>query len=297
METINFLSSHGDLKIDAKFKDITTIHIGGEIKYLVSPFDVNRLKMIITYLKEEVIPFKIMGRGSNMICGDERYEGCVIKLDHLNHYHFDEEGLLYVEAGMMVPRLANVLASQGYSNLEFASGIPGTIGGLVFMNAGAYRVSMSDVVEEVLVLRDGELVWMKKDELKFSYRHSIFKEKLDWVIIAAKIRIVKKDSEEIKRIMQERLIRRKATQPLDKASAGSCFKNPDGDFAWRLIDAVGLRGYKYHGIEVSEKHPNFIINTSGATASDFIMTTNYIKTLVKSEFNIDLVMEVELFNC
>lgn len=297
METVNFLSSHGDLKIDAKFKDLTTIRIGGSIKYLVSPFDVNRLKLIITYLKEEAIPFKMLGRGSNLVCGDEPYEGCVIKLEHLNHYHFNEDGLLYVEAGMMVPRLANVLASQGYSNLEFASGIPGTIGGLVFMNAGAYKMSMSDVVEEVLVLKDGELVWMKKDELNFSYRHSIFRDNLDWVIVAAKIRIVKKASEEIKHLMQERLIRRRATQPLDKPSAGSCFKNPDGDFAWRLIDGVGLRGYKYHGIEVSPKHPNFITNTNGATASDFIMTTNYIKACVKKEYNIDLVMEVELFHC
>ena len=97
--------------------------------------------------------------------------------------------------------------------------------------------------------------------------------------------------------MQDRLVRRRATQPLDKPSAGSCFKNPEGDFAWRLIDGVGLRGYKCHGIEVSDKHPNFIINTNGATASDFIMTTNYIKAKVKAQYDIDLVMEVELFNC
>lgn len=296
METVNFLSSHGDLKLDARFKDITTIKIGGPIKYLVSPFDINRLKMIITYLKEENIPYKVIGRGSNLICGDDLYDGCVIRLEHLDHYSFDN-GKLFVEAGMMIPRLANMLAAQGLSNLEFASGIPGTLGGLVFMNAGAYKMSMSDIVESVLVLKDGEIVEMTNEECQFSYRHSIFHEHLDWVILAATLNMKKGKSKEIKELMADRLRRRRATQPLDKPSAGSCFKNPDGDFAWRLIDAVGLRGYKYHGILVSDKHPNFILNVDDARADDFITTTNYIRAKVKDAYNVDLIMEVELFNC
>lgn len=297
METVDFLSSNGDLRVDARFSDITTIRIGGAIKYLVSPFDLNRLKIIVTYLKEEGIPFKMVGRGSNLVCGSDTFEGCVIRLDHLNRYDIDEDGLLYVEAGMLMPRLANVLASQGLTNLEFASGIPGTLGGLVFMNAGAYKRSMSDVIDSVLVLKDGEFVWMKNEELDFAYRHSIFHEHLDWVIIAAKIRVEKGDSEAIKALMLERLTRRKATQPLDKPSAGSCFKNPEGDFAWRLIDGVGLRGYQYNGIEVSLKHPNFILNVGQAKAEDFISTTNYIRAKVKTAYDVDLFMEVELFNC
>ena len=297
METINFLSSHGDLRTDARFSDITTIRIGGDIKYLVSPFDVNRLKVIITYLKEEGIPFKVMGRGSNMVCGDNTYEGCVIRLEHLNHFHFEEDGTLYVEAGMMIPRLANMLASQGLSNLEFASGIPGTLGGLVFMNAGAYKRSMCDIVDSVLVLRDGEFVWLTNEECQFSYRHSIFRDHLDWIIIAAKLKVEKGKSTEIKALISDRLFRRRTTQPLDKPSAGSCFKNPEGDFAWRLIDGVGLRGYRYNGIEVSEKHPNFILNVDKARAEDFIMTTNLIRAKVKAVYDVDLIMEVELFNC
>lgn len=297
MEIVNFLSSHGDLKLDASFKDITTIKIGGPIKYLVSPFDINRLKVIITFLKEENIPYKVVGHGSNLICGDKTYDGCVIRLEHLDHYYFDEEHKLYVEAGMMIPRLANVLASQGLSGLEFASGIPGTLGGLVYMNAGAYKSSMADIVESVLVLKDGEIVWMNKDELDFSYRHSIFHDHLDWIILAAKITVTKSKTNEIKELMADRLKRRKATQPLDKPSAGSCFKNPEENFAWHYIDGIGLRGYRHNGIEVSAKHPNFILNVDKASAKDFIETTDYIIEKVKEKYDVDLIMEVEKFNC
>lgn len=296
METVNFLSSHGDLRLDASFKDITTIKMGGKIKYLVSPFDLNRLKLIVTYLKEEMIPFKVFGRGSNMICGSGDYNGCIIRLDHINHYHFDE-GMVCVEAGMMVPRLANVLSSQGLSGLEFASGIPGTIGGLIYMNAGAYKRSMMDIVDSVLVLIDGELKWLSKEEVRFSYRHSIFHDHNDWVIVAAKLYLVKDDPEKIRELMANRLSRRRATQPLDKPSAGSCFKNPDNDFAWRLIEGIGFRGYRYNGIMVSDKHPNFIVNNGGGNAEDFIATANLIQARVKNQYDVDLKMEVEIFNC
>lgn len=296
METVNFLSSHGDLRLDASFKDITTIKMGGKIKYLVSPFDLNRLKLIVTYLKEEMIPFKVFGRGSNMICGSGDYDGCIIRLDHINHYHFDE-GMVCVEAGMMVPRLANVLSSQGLSGLEFASGIPGTIGGLVYMNAGAYKRSMMDIVDSVLVLIDGELKWLSNEEVRFSYRHSIFHDHNDWVIVAAKLHLVKDDPEKIRELMANRLSRRRATQPLDKPSAGSCFKNPDNDFAWRLIEGIGFRGYRYNGIMVSDKHPNFIVNNGGGNAEDFVATANLIQARVKNQYDVDLKMEVEIFNC
>ncbi len=296
-ETVNFLSSHGDVSTEARFKDITTIKMGGDIAYLVSPFDMNRLTMIVKYLKEQDIDYKIVGRGSNMVCGSLPYQGCVIRLEHMNRYHFDDDGELYIEAGVMAPRLANVMAAQGLSALEFASGIPGTIGGLVYMNAGAYKKSMSDIVTKVLVLIDGETVWLDKSELGFGYRTSIFQSHPDWTILACKIRVEKAKPEVIKALIADRLKRRRATQPLDKPSAGSCFRNPEGDFAWRLIDASGFRGYRYNGIEVSSKHPNFILNADGGTAEDFIMTTNLIKVKVMDNFGIDLIMEVELFNC
>ncbi len=297
MEIINFLSSHADLKLDASFKDITTIKLGGPIKYLVSPFDMNRLKVIVSFLKEYAIPFKVVGRGSNLVCGSKTYEGCVILLEHINHYHFEDDNLIYVESGMVIPRLCNTLAKLGYSGLEFASGIPGNLGGLVYMNAGAYKKEMSDIVKEVLVLEDGEFRWLKKEECEFSYRHSIFHERRDVIILAAKLKLEKKPSDDIKELIADRLARRRATQPLDKPSCGSCFKNPDGDFAWRLIDGVGMRGYCYNGIEVSNKHPNFIVNTGHAKGEDFVATLNLVKAKVLDKYGINLREEVEIFNC
>ena len=242
IETANFLSSHGDLRIDARFKDITTIRIGGKIDYLVSPYDVERLLLILRYLREKDIPFKILGRGSNLLCGEADYEGCVIRLDHINEYSFDKDSVT-VGAGASVVRLSKLLALQGLSGFEFASGIPGTIGGLIYMNAGAYKSSASEIVKRVLVLDEERQFWMDKSELDFAYRSSIFQKHPEWIILGGEFNIREGDREEILKLMADRLKRRQETQPLDKPSAGSCFRNREGDFAWRLIDGVGMRGY------------------------------------------------------
>ncbi|MBR2553144.1 MAG: UDP-N-acetylmuramate dehydrogenase [Erysipelotrichaceae bacterium] len=296
IETANFLSSHGDLRIDARFKDITTIRIGGKIDYLVSPYDVERLLLILRYLREKDIPFKILGRGSNLLCGEADYEGCVIRLDHINEYSFDKDSVT-VGAGASVVRLSKLLALQGLSGFEFASGIPGTIGGLIYMNAGAYKSSASEIVKRVLVLDEERQFWMDKSELDFAYRSSIFQKHPEWIILGGEFNIREGDREEILKLMADRLKRRQETQPLDKPSAGSCFRNPEGDFAWRLIDGVGMRGYQFNGIKVSEKHPNFIVNMGSATANDFLITSNLIQSKVKEVYGVDLRREVECFNC
>ena len=296
IETANFLSSHGDLRVDARFKDITTIRIGGKIDYLVSPYDVERLLLILRYLREKDIPFKILGRGSNLLCGEADYEGCVIRLDHINEYSFDKDSVT-VGAGASVVRLSKLLALQGLSGFEFASGIPGTIGGLIYMNAGAYKSSASEIVKRVLVLDEERQFWMDKSELDFAYRSSIFQKHPEWIILGGEFNIREGDREEILKLLADRLKRRQETQPLDKPSAGSCFRNPEGDFAWRLIDGVGMRGYQFNGIKVSEKHPNFIVNMGSATANDFLITSNLIQSKVKEVYGVDLRREVECFNC
>ncbi|MBQ6367720.1 MAG: UDP-N-acetylmuramate dehydrogenase [Erysipelotrichaceae bacterium] len=296
IETANFLSSHGDLRVDARFKDITTIRIGGKIDYLVSPYDVERLLLILRYLREKDIPFKILGRGSNLLCGEADYEGCVIRLDHINEYSFDKDSVT-VGAGASVVRLSKLLALQGLSGFEFASGIPGTIGGLIYMNAGAYKSSASEIVKRVLVLDEERQFWMDKSELDFAYRSSIFQKHPEWIILGGEFNIREGDRDEILKLMADRLKRRQETQPLDKPSAGSCFRNPEGDFAWRLIDGVGMRGYQFNGIKVSEKHPNFIVNMGSATANDFLITSNLIQSKVKEVYGVDLRREVECFNC
>ena len=298
LETANFLSTHGTLRTDASFKDITTIKIGGKIDYLVSPFDLERLLIILRYLKEEDIPFKIVGCGSNLVCGDGDYEGCVIRLNKLDDYTIDNN-ILDVSAGVRVPSISRVTASLSKSGLEFACGIPGSVGGALYMNAGAYRSSMGNIVEAVHVLDivSEKDFWLSKDECAYAYRSSIFQKEKDWIVLGAKLNLVDGNREKILALNAERLKRRLSTQPLDKPSAGSCFRNPEGDFSWRLIDGAGLRGYQLNGIKISEKHSNFIINAGNATANDFIALTELIKLKVKEKYGVDMHREVEIFHC
>ena len=291
-----FLSKHGDYSSDKSFKQLTTIKMGGEIAHYVEPYGVDDLKEIIKFLRENLIDFKVLGNGSNLICGSDRYEGVVISLKHFDNYEIQNTSV-YVEAGLLAPYLANKLANEGLSGLEFASGIPGTIGGLIYMNAGAYKKEMSDVIKKVIVLKNDEVVTMEKDELKFAYRYSIFKEHPHWLIVAAYLEMKEKDIEEIKSLMKERLERRKETQPLDKASAGSCFRNPNNDFAWKLIDSIDYRGYKKNDIEVSSKHSNFIINVNNGSGEDYLEVARDIQNKVKEKYGVKLIMEVEKFNC
>lgn len=291
-----FLKQHGDYSCDKYFKDLTTVKMGGHIRHFVMPNNVDDLKEIVDYLKTNKILFKVVGNGSNLICGESEFDGVVINLKKINSYEISNEEV-YVEAGVMAPALANILAKQGLSCLEFASGIPGTMGGLIYMNAGAYKGEMADVINEVLVLKDNEFVWMKNDECNFSYRHSIFHDHPRWVVIAAKLKLVKKSSEIIVDLMNDRLQRRRQTQPLDMPSAGSCFRNPDDGFAWKLIDGIGYRGAEKNGVCVSEKHSNFIVNTGNGTAEDYLGIAYEVQDKVKEKYGIKLVMEVEKFNC
>ncbi len=291
-----FLKQHGDYSQDKYFKDLTTLKMGGHIKHFVSPSSVDDLNAIISYLKSNQIFFKVIGNGSNLICGESEYNGVVISLKKLNSYEISNDEV-YVEAGVMAPALANILAKQGLSCLEFASGIPGTIGGLIYMNAGAYKSDMSNVINEVLVLRDDKLVWMKNDECNFSYRHSIFHDHPRWVVIAGRLKLVKKPISTIEELMEDRFQRRKLTQPLDKPSAGSCFRNPENGFAWKLIDGIGYRGASHNDVSVSDKHSNFIVNNGNGEASDYLSLAYDIQDKVKEKYGIKLVMEVEKFNC
>lgn len=292
----DFLRKHGDYREDKSFKDLTTIKMGGKILHYVEPYNIDDLKAIITYIRENHIDYKILGNGSNLIVGSNDYNGVVINLKHFDNYEITNTEV-YVEAGILAPYFAQVLASAGLSGFEFASGIPGTIGGLIYMNAGAYKKEIGDIIKEVNVLRDNEIVTLKKEDLKLAYRYSIFKEHPHWTVISCVLKLENKDSKEIKALMQERLERRQSTQPLDKPSAGSCFRNPDGVYAWKLIDELGYRGYKLNDVEVSNKHSNFIINNGCGKAEDYLSIVYDIQDKVAKEYNIKLIMEVEKFNC
>ena len=291
-----FLKKHGDYRTDLSFKELTTIKMGGKIEHFVQPYNVDELINIYNYLKDNNIPYKVLGNGSNLVCGQETYDGVVISLKHFDDYSIKEDEL-YVQAGVLAPYLAQILARKGLSGFEFASGIPGTIGGLIYMNAGAYKKETKDIIREVDILDDGVKKTLSIEDIKFGYRFSSFQDNPRVIIIGAKLKLEKSNTESIVDLMEDRFKRRRKTQPLDKFSAGSCFRNGDDYFVWKLIDEIGYRGYKINDIEVSSKHPNFIINNGNGNASDFIKLTSEIEKKVKEKYNIDLIEEVEKFNC
>lgn len=275
---------------------MTTLRIGGYAKYVCYPDSDVALDAVLRLTKKHAVSYKMIGKGSDMLCSDDDYDGLVIRLDrHFNSSYFSANEVT-VQAGCSTIALAVRAMKNGLSGLEFASGIPGTIGGAVFMNAGAYRSSMADIIEEVFVYRNGKLEWIPNEECEFSYRSSTFQKHLDWIIVAARLKLTPADPNEIEALMKNRKERRLASQPLDYPSCGSVFRNPEGRNAWELIEGIGYRGKQIGDACVSEKHCNFIINKGHAKADDYLKLVKEIQTKVKQKFDVDLVTEMEMFN-
>ena len=290
------LQHFGKTDYNVPLSSMTTLRIGGNARYVCYPDDVVSLDGIIRLLDKEGIPYKVFGRGSNMLCSDDDYEGAIIRLDRgFDRYYFNDDHLI-AYAGCSIIHLAYESMKNELSGLEFASGIPGTVGGLTFMNAGAYKSCMKDIVERVMVYRNGTTEWINADDCGFAYRHSIFHEHPDWIILAADMKLEHKDDNEIREVIESRKARRMATQPLDKPSAGSVFRNPDEIPAWQLIEGIGYRGRQVGGAKVSEKHVNFIVNENRASATDFMTLVDEITKKVMEQYGIELHMEVEKFN-
>lgn len=290
------LSKYCDVEENVPLSSLTSLRIGGIARYVVYPLRVVSLIEVIKILKDNNIKFKVFGKGTNILCSDNYYDGAIIKLDRgFKDFYFDDNSCI-AQAGCSIISIAYEAMKNSLSGLEFASGIPASVGGVTYMNAGAYNMEMKDVISEVFVLRDQKLEWIKNEECDFSYRHSIFHDHLDWIIVAVKFNFSSKPSEAIKKVIDERRKRRIQTQPLEKFSAGSTFKNPEGYSSWKLIDDIGYRGKMIGGAMVSLKHSNFLINENMASASDFMELVEEIQTKVKEEFGVDLEMEVERFN-
>ncbi len=293
---LDLLKPYGEIQENVSFKTLTTFRVGGIAKTVIYPNDSFSLISIIKILKDNDCEYKVFGNGSNILCSEDEYDGFIIRLNRtMNNFFFDED-YLTAQAGCSIINLSYQAMKNSLSGLEFASGIPGTLAGCIFMNAGAYKSDMSNIIEEVEVLVDDKIIWLNNKECDFSYRHSIFSAHPDWIIISAKIRLHKGDQQQISDLMKNRQERRMATQPLEYPSAGSTFRNTEEHFAWKLIDEIGYRGKKIGGAQVSEKHSNFIINVDNASADDIIKLTDEIKREVKDRFNVDMIMEVEKFN-
>ena len=282
----------GEVSRNVNLRDYTTYKLEGNALCLVSPDDVNGMIKLLKYLREKSIKYKIIGNGSNLIFG-EYYDGVLIKLDSFQNLEIVGNRIV-VGAGYNLMKLALRVSRQGLTGLEFATGIPGTVGGSVFMNAGAYKSDMGYVVSSIKVINPNlEEEILENKELNFHYRTSFLQEHPDYICIEATMFLKKGDSNEIMRIINDRKQRRLESQPLEYPSAGSVFRNPEGDFAGRLVESIGYKGKHIGDATVSEKHANFIINTGHASGNDIKKLINEIKDKVKQEYNIELKVEQE----
>ena len=291
------IASHlGKVLINEKISNYTTYKVGGKVRAVIYPKGEEELVSLVKLLKSRKIKYFVLGNGSNVLFSDNIYDGVIIKLDTFNKINI-EDNIIEVGAGYPLIKLSNDAMRNSLCGLEFASGIPGTVGGAVFMNAGAYGEDMSMIVKSVRVLTsDLEIKEFTKEEMEFSYRTSLLQKHLDYVCISAKLELQKGNKEEIEKIIVERRKTRRETQPLNFPSAGSVFRNPDGMYAGKLIEDMGLKGYRQGKAEVSTKHANFIINTGNAKASDIKKIIDYIKQKALTKYNIKLRVEQRLIN-
>lgn len=292
------LRLHGDVEEHTSIKFLNTYHIGGTTRYLISPNSINDLIAVLKILKENNISYFILGNGSNIIFNSREYNGAIIRLNKLNgiEIHPDME-MVYAEAGVLLPKLSQDVVNESLTGLEFAAGIPGTVGGAIYGNAGAYNACILDYVESVTVLDEKYNVKiLEHEDITYSYRTSMFKEKKNMIILAVKFFLKKGDKENSLKVLEDRRRRRLESQPLEYPSAGSVFRNPEGDFAGRLIESCELKGHRIGGAEVSKKHANFIINIENATSEDIYELINYVHDTVLHKTNVDLIIEQEFID-
>lgn len=270
----------------------TTFRIGGNADYFVCSAQAGQLQRTMEACREAGIPYYILGNGSNVLVSDEGYRGVVI---HPELRGMELEGSrLRVQAGELLVRTAHEAAKAGLGGLEFASGIPGSVGGALIMNAGAYGGEMKDVLESALVLTlEGRQIRLGREEMELGYRTSAMAKK-SYIVLEAVFLLEPRDQKQIYDRMAELKEARVEKQPLEYASAGSTFKRPAGYFAGKLIMDAGLRGFQVGGAQVSEKHCGFVINRGGATARDVLELVDHVKSQVKSRFGVDLELEIKL---
>lgn len=276
-------------------KNHTSFKIGGDADFMVFPKSVEEIKNIISLCKNENVKYMVMGNGSNMLVSDKGIEGVIIKISDSMSYVEIRDEEIYAEAGVLLSTLSHKALDASLSGLEFASGIPGTLGGAVVMNAGAYGGEMKDVITHVGYMdKDGNIQEIKNEDAEFSYRKSIFSEN-EYIVIYVKMKLFTGERDEIKEKMADFNQRRRDKQPLNLPSAGSTFKRPEGYFAGKLIEDAGLKGYGIGGAKVSEKHSGFIVNYNNATAEDVNNLIADVQEKVKKRFGVELEPEVKFY--
>ena len=272
----------------------TTYKLHTICKYMIFPNDIKDLKKIITFVKDNNLKYKIVGGGANLIFKDKYYDGIIIKLDNFNMLTIDDTKIK-VGAGYNLMKLALKTCKLGLTGLEFATGIPGTVGGAIYNNAGAYKSDMGYIVESITVLDENlEIKKLYNKDLNFHYRTSKLKEENKYICLDATIILKHGNVKNILEIVEDRKSRRLMTQPLEYPSAGSVFRNPEDNYAGKLIEDIGYKGKQIGGAMVSLKHANFIVNVGNASGEDIVTLITEIKEKVKEKYNIDLVLEQEI---
>lgn len=279
---------------EVSMKNYTSFKVGGPAELFLSPEDAGQTAKLVRFCEKEEIPVFVLGKGSNLLVSDRGIKGAVIYTGKQCGISLVDENTMRAQSGASLAQLCTFALENSLSGLEFAYGIPGTVGGAVFMNAGAYGGEMKDVLlNSEYVSTDGTSGELDNEAMELSYRHSAY-ENSNLVITAASVRLAPADRNEIKSTMNDILARRKEKQPLEYPSAGSTFKRPEGNFAGALIEQCGLKGVSVGGAQVSEKHAGFIINRGGATAADILSLIKHVQARVKAQTGVSLETEIRL---
>ena len=282
-----------EVRINEPMMKHTSFRAGGAARWFAVPETAEELNAVLAACRKADTPWYVIGNGSNLLVSDKGFPGVIISTDKFDRLEVNGTEIT-VGAGVMLSKLANTAYKAGLTGLEFAAGIPGTVGGACVMNAGAYGSEMINVLKSVTVLTpEGTVETLPAESLELGYRTSVIPKK-GYLVLEAVMSLTEGNMEESKALMDDLAFRRKDKQPLEFPSAGSTFKRPAGHFAGKLIEDCGLKGFTVGGAQVSEKHAGFVINKGGATASDIYNLCKEVEKRVKAEFNVSLEMEVKL---
>ena len=272
----------------------TTFRAGGKADYLVMPSNEEQVRDLVLLLKKENVPYYVMGNGSNLLVRDQGFKGVIIQIARKMNQIRVEGETIYAQAGALLSKIAAQALGEGLTGFEFASGSPGTLGGAVMMNAGAYGGEMKQVIVNACVLTSaGEIAVIPADLMELGYRTSVFAKNQD-IILSAQLKLEYGNEAVIREYMDELKEQRVSKQPLEYPSAGSTFKRPEGYFAGKLIQDAGLRGFQVGGAQVSEKHCGFVINKDHATATDILSLMEQVSDKVEAKFGVRLEPEVKI---
>lgn len=287
----------GKIEKNVPLKNYTTYKVGGNARCIIYPKSTKELVKLVKLIKKYNLKYKILGNGSNLLFSDNDYNNVLIKLNELSNIEIIDNKIT-VGAGFSLMRLAAIATRHSLTGLEFAAGIPGTIGGAIFMNAGAYKSDMGYIVSSVKVLTpDLKIITLTNNELNFHYRTSFLQQNSNYICLEAIIKLKHGKKSEIEKVIKDRKARRISSQPLEYPSAGSVFRNPSPELpSGKIIEDLGLKGLKKGGAQISTKHANFIINTGNATAKDIKELIEFVKKSVKEHYDIDLKVEQEFVN-